>query len=121
MEGMFVTVSYFAQFHQKEPFVIGRLLACVKDPSNPHDSEAIKVVLPNYGTLGYIVNNPKHMAGGTVSAARIYDKFEDPFYVRVLFTTQSKIICKIENEDIEAVEDEFKAQNSDIEERLIKR
>lgn len=36
-------------------------------------------------------------------------KVEDTFYIRVMFTTQSKIICRVE-EGSEAFEEEIKTQ-----------
>ena len=39
--------------------------------------------LPVYGTVGYIANSTNTVAGGTMSAGRIYDRVEKKFYVRV--------------------------------------
>lgn len=106
MEEMYVTVTGFAKYYGKKPFEIGNLLVCVKEPSNKYDTEAIVVKLPIIGKVGYIANTPYTVAGGTISAGRIYDKVEDKFYIRVMFTTQSKIICRIESgseEDFEKV------------------
>ncbi len=110
MEETYVTVTGFAHYYGKKPFAIGNVLICTKDPSNKYDSEAIIVRLPIIGPVGYISNSPYTMAGGTVSAGRIYDKVEDKFYIRVLFTTQSKIICKIEEGDGDELEKEIQAQ-----------
>lgn len=111
MEGeMFVTVTGFANYYGKKPFSIGNVLICEKDPSNKYDSEAILVRLPIIGVVGYIANSIYSIAGGTMSAGRIYDKVEDRFYIRVLFVTQSKIICHVESGDVKDFEIEIQNQ-----------
>ncbi len=110
MEEMYVTVTGFGNYYKKKPFAIGNVLICEKEPENKYDSEAIVVKLPIIGQVGYISNSPYTMAGGTTSAGRIYDKVEDVFYIRVLFTTQSKIICRVENGDREVFEKEIQTQ-----------
>ncbi len=107
---MYVTVTGFGHYYNKKPFAIGNVLVCTKDPSNKYDSEAISVGLPIIGQVGYISNSVSYMAGGTMSAGRIYDKVGDKFYIRVLFTTQSKIICRIESGDDEDFEREIHEQ-----------
>lgn len=110
MDEMYVTVTGFSHYYNKKPFAIGNVLICLKDPSNRYDSEAITVCLPIIGQVGYLSNSIYNIAGGTMSAGRIYDKVEDKFYIRVMFTTQSKIICRVENGDDEAFEKEIQAQ-----------
>lgn len=109
-ENMYVTVTGFADYYKKRPFTIGNLLVCTKDPSNKRDSETIVVHLPMVGQVGHIANGSSNVAGGTMSAGRVYDKVEDKFYIRVLFTTQSKIICKIEGGNEEELKDEIRTQ-----------
>ena len=74
MEDLYVTVTGFANYYHKKPFAIGNVLICVKEPSNKYDSEAITVKLPIIGKVGYIANSPASIAGGTLSAGRIYDE-----------------------------------------------
>lgn len=114
-EIMYVTVTGFSRYYGKKPFAIGNVLICAKDPSNTYDSEAIVVRLPIIGKVGFIANNTQYIAGGTMSAGRIYDKVEDTFYIRVMFTTQSKVICRIENGDINELEKEIQSQLMDSE------
>ena len=109
-ENMYITVTGFANYYGKKPFNIGNVLVCSKDPSNKYDSEAISVRLPIIGKVGYVSNSPYTMAGGTTSAGRIYDKVEDKFYIRVMFTTQSKIICKVEDGSGDELEKEIQSQ-----------
>lgn len=97
MKERYITITGFNHYFGKRPFKIGNVLKCKKEPENIQDMEAIKVMLPYIGTVGYIANSPYTVAGGTMSAGRIYDQVKKKFYVRVLFTTSSKIICKIED------------------------
>ncbi len=107
---MYVTVTGFSHYYGRKPFAIGNVLVCAKDPSNKYDSESIIVLLPIIGQIGFIANNTQYIAGGTMSAGRIYDKVEDKFYIRVMFTTQSKIICRIESGSEEELEKEIQTQ-----------
>ena len=118
MEDLYVTVTGFANYYHKKPFAIGNVLICVKEPSNKYDSEAITVKLPIIGKVGYIANSPASIAGGTLSAGRIYDKVEDKFFVRVMFTTQSKVICKVEENSDGILEKEIQTQIEAAEEWL---
>lgn len=110
MEEIYVTLTGFSHYYGKRPFTIGNVLICEKDPSNKYDSEAIIARLPMVGTVGFIANSTHNIAGGTMSAGRIYDKVEDQFYIRVMFTTQSKVICRIEDSDKDLLEKEIQAQ-----------
>lgn len=109
-EHLYVTVTGFAHYYGKTPFAIGNVLICEKDPSDKFDSEAISVKLPIIGKIGFVANGRSNVAGGTMSAGRIYDKVDDTFYVRVMFTTQSKIICRVENENKKALDEEIHSQ-----------
>lgn len=110
MEEVYITVTGFAKYYGKKPFNIGSILICEKEPSNKYDSEAIAVKLPYIGTVGYIANSIVNVAAGTMSAGRLYDKVEDKFYARVMFITQSKIICRIEEGEEEELDKEIREQ-----------
>lgn len=118
MEELYVTLTGFSKRYGNKPFSIGNVIICIKDPSNKYDNEAIVAKLPIIGTVGYVANSPYSTAGGTLSAGRIYDKVPDKFYVRVIFTTQSKIICKVESEESNVLEKEIQAQLESAEEWL---
>lgn len=98
MEELYFTVTGFEHYYGKRPFSIGSLICCCKEPQNRYDGEAIVCSLPPIGTIGYVANSPSTVAGGTMSAGRLYDRVEDFFYARVMFTTASKIICRVERE-----------------------
>ncbi len=110
MEEMYITVTGFSKYYQKTPFKIGNVLICEKDPGNKYDSEAITVRLPFLGTVGFVGNRAATIAIGTMSAGRIYDKVNDKFYARVLFVTQSKVICRVEQGSGDLLEQEITKQ-----------
>ena len=107
---LYITITGFQHYYDKKPFAIGNLIRCRKEPDNCHDEEAIKCTLPVLGTIGYVANSIYTVAGGTMSAGRIYDKVDERFYVRVMFTTDSQIICRVENECREELERELNRQ-----------
>lgn len=109
----FVTITGFQHYYGREPFRIGNLIRCAKEPSNPYDSDAIRAFLPYIGKVGYIANSPQTKAGGTESASRIYERVPKRFYVRVLFTTCTKIICRVEFGDMSDLNAELESQTED--------
>ncbi len=110
MSEKFITITGFKHYYGLRPFAINNLMLCVKEPENPFDNEAIKVVLPLIGKVGYVANSPETMANGTMSAGRIYDRVKKYFYARVMFTTYSKVICKVECGDPQEYDREIKGQ-----------
>ena len=64
-KNIFVTITGFKHYYGLEPFKIGNLIRCIKEPSNPYDSDAIRAFLPYIGKVGYIANSPQTKAGGT--------------------------------------------------------
>lgn len=116
----YVTITGFQHYYDKRPFAIGNLIRCRKEPDNCYDGEAIKCTLPMLGTVGYIANSAHTVAGGTMSAGRIYDKVEGRFYVRVMFTTSSRIICRVENGCGQELDRELERQQKDEDDWSIK-
>ena len=95
MKDMYITITGMSHYYGLRPFAVGKKVKCVKDKKNPYDSEAIKVVMKEIGTVGYIANSPHTAATGTISAGRIYEKVKKKFIVEVMFITSSKVICKV--------------------------
>ena len=114
MKEMYVTITGFRHYYGVTPFKIGKKVKCVKEPNNPYDSEAIKVVMKHIGTVGYIANSPYTAATGTMSAGRIWEKVGKKFSARVMFITSSKVICKV-------VEGEGKNEAKDHKKDLVER
>lgn len=63
-KNIFVTITGFQHYYGREPFQIGNLIRCAKEPGNPYDSDAIRAFLPYIGKVGYIANSPQTKAGG---------------------------------------------------------
>ena len=95
MKDTYVTITGFWHYYGVKPFKIGKVLKCVKEPSNPYDEDAIKVVIKEVGTVGYIANSIGFKATWTASASKIHDKVKKKFWVEVMFITSSKVICKV--------------------------
>lgn len=110
MKERFITITGFKHYYGLRPFSIGNLIRCTKEPENPHDAEAIRAALPLLGTVGYVANSPTTVAGGIMSAGRIYDRVKRRFYARVLFTTFTKVICRIEGGEPMCLEQELNEQ-----------
>ena len=110
MKNKYITITGFKHYYGLQPFQIGNLILCKKEPQNPFDNEAICASLPILGTVGYVANSPNTVAGGTMSAGRIYDHVKTHFYARVLFTTLTKVICKIEFGPYKEYEAKMKSQ-----------
>ena len=113
MSEMYVTITRSESGEEPFPFKIGCLLRCEKEPDNPHDSDAIRCSMPVVGTIGYVSNSVGGVAGGTMSAGRIYDKVDKKFYVRALFTTPTKIICRVEDSEPAELKKEMMRQFDD--------
>lgn len=91
----FVTVTGMNHYYGRVPFEIDRVIQLVKEPENPHDPEAIRAQLPYIGTIGYVANSVSTVADGTLSAGRLYDRFGDSVYARVMFVLHSSAVCYV--------------------------
>lgn len=116
MKERYVTITGTSHYYGMRPFSIGKRIKCVKEPSNPYDDEAIKVVMKEIGMVGYIANSTYTAATGTMSAGRIYDKVMKKFWVEVMFITSSKVICRVveglkETDTDNPVADEMKSRD----------
>ena len=101
-ERNFITIPIRNDYYGRRPFNIGTVLKLVKEPENEYDSEAIKVIMPIIGTVGYVGNSISTVYQGTVSAGRLYDRFDDYIYACVVFVTRASVIASIvEKEEIE--------------------
>ncbi len=95
MKKLYITITGMNHYYGMTPFKVGKKLTCKKEKNNPYDSEAIKVVMKNIGTIGYVANSPYTKATGTYGAGAIRSKVNKKFKVKVMFITSSKIICKV--------------------------
>lgn len=103
----YITITEFDEFYGLKPFGIGNILTCIKESSDPFDPKVMKVILPYIGTIGFVANTKESTIGGTTSASRIFHYVRKKFFVRVLFTCECGIICKLEDEDTDVIENEI--------------
>ncbi len=116
MNSIFVTIVGQKHYYGMKPFKVGQVVKLVKEADNEIDCEAIKVVLPFVGTIGYIANSPTTVYQGTRSAGRIYDKMGVCTYARIMFVTHSSAIALIEPE---ACEEYKHIKEEDFEEKIV--
>lgn len=95
MKEKYVTITGMNHYYGLAPFKVGKKLKCVKEPDNPYDSEAIKVIAKGIGKVGYIANAPYTKATGTLGAGGIGGYVKKKFKVEVMFITSSKVICRV--------------------------
>lgn len=99
LDGTFVTVTGIQQYNGVRPYEIGKLLICQKEPSNPFDTEAIKVLDKGYRKIGYIANSTNTKVNGTMSAGRLYDRLGEFCLIEVCFSTRKEVICQVIDHD----------------------
>ena len=95
MKEKYVTITGMNHYYGLTPFKVGKKLKCVKEPDNPYDDEAIKVVMKEVGKVVYIANSPYTKATGTLGAGGIGGYVKKKFKVEVMFITSSKVICRV--------------------------
>lgn len=95
---LYFSISGVKNYYGMEPFAIGALFYCEKEPNNKHDQEAIRAMLPMVGIVGYVANSSYTVVRGTHSAGRLYDKVPQRFFGRVMFRTDKQIICQVESD-----------------------
>ena len=100
MKEKYISITGFKNYSGILPFKIGYLVRCEKETDNPYDSEAIRCTMPIIGTVGYVANSFTTVAGGTMSAGRVYDKV-------------GKIICRVEDGDPAELKKEILTQFED--------
>lgn len=112
----YITITGIDHYYGKTPFKIGCVVALEKDYENEYDSEAIKVMavtcqiseaynrlsdettilgVPHFKTVGYVANSVNTVITGTMSAGRLYDKFENTALAEVMFITKNSVIAKM--------------------------
>ena len=106
----YISITGFKNYYGLKPLRIGYLVRCEKEEDNRFDGEAIRCAMPVLGTVGYVANSTNTVAGGTMSAGRIYDKVGRKFYVRVMFTTFTKVICRVEEGEPDELKKEIMSQ-----------
>lgn len=91
-EDVLVTIKV-NRFNNENLFKRGSIFNIVKEPDNPYDSEAIAVKYDDE-TIAYVVNSINTVVKGTMSAGRIYDKFNNNGKIEIIYVG-GRIIAKL--------------------------
>lgn len=92
---LYITIAGINHYFRIKPFKIGALVTLRKEPDNDYDDEAIAVLAPLLGRVGYVANSPHTNAAGCVSAGRLYDIIPDECAAVVRFMTGSTVIARV--------------------------
>ena len=95
MEATFITITGVNYCYGLKPFKVGGVVKLIKDKTNEYDAEAIAVLMPYIEKVGYVANSPNTTFMGTNSAGRIYDRFDDFAYARIMIITHSSVIALV--------------------------
>ncbi len=90
-----ITITGINNYYGKKPFKVGSTVKLEKEPDNRHDSDAIVVTLPYIEKIGYVANSIHTVYEGTLSAGRLYDKFESAAYAEVIVVTHSSVVARL--------------------------
>lgn len=91
----YITITGLNHYFNMRPFQIGSLVMLRKEPGNAYDAEAIEVLAPLLGRVGYVANSPQTVAAGCLSAGRLYDDIPDECAAVVRFMTSTKVIARV--------------------------
>lgn len=85
-----------------EANMLGNLkMKLVKEPDNKYDHEAIKVIVPGIGKVGYVANSYRTVGEECYSAGRLYDKIGDEAQCTVLYKLgNGSVICSVDDESL---------------------
>ncbi len=92
---LYITITGLNHYFGMQPFKIGSLITLKKEPDNAYDDEAIVVLAPLLGKVGYVANSPYTTVMGCMSAGRIYDKIPEECVAVVRFMSSSKVIARV--------------------------
>ena len=95
MKERYITLVGMDHYYGMKPFSVGKRIRCVKERDNEFDSEAIRAVMKEIGTVAYVANSPRTVINGCMSAGRLYDRVAEAFFVQVKFMTNNRIICEV--------------------------
>ena len=99
---MFITINHIEDYCPVPNYLPNMTLKLKKDFENPYDDEAI-AVYKNNCKIGYVANSVSSVCRGTVSAGRLYDRFDKEIdcIIRFVSTEYGFLIAQINNEEQE--------------------
>lgn len=86
-------VTVVGGFYNENLFKNGAVFRIEKEPNNPYDAEAIAVEYDGE-IVAYIANSIDTVVKGTMSAGRIYDKFDTDSKIEIIFNDDG-VIAKL--------------------------
>ncbi len=95
MKKIYFTLTGTSFRYGSDFLVPGMKLGLEKEPDNPYDREAIRVVYEGMGIIGYVANSIHTVKGETMSAGRLYDKIGTTAKAKVVTVTPAGTICRV--------------------------
>lgn len=95
MAKTYFTLTGTKHYYGRDFLEKGMQVKLIKEPDNDYDREAIRVELPGLGKIGYFANSPYTVAGESMSAGRLYDRFGNKGTATVRLITDCGIICTL--------------------------
>ena len=86
-------ITLVGKFNNEDLLEKGSVFNIVKEPDNQYDAEAI-AVKHNNETIAYVANSVSTVVKGTMSAGRIYDKFNNNGKIEIIYVG-GRIIAKL--------------------------
>lgn len=99
MAEIYFTIAGMKHYYGQEFIKPQMTVNLVKEPDNENDSEAIKVMMPGIGHIGYVANSPYTVIGESMSAGRLYDKIGDTAKGTVLYVLPGGVLCTLDQEN----------------------
>ncbi|WP_145332624.1 HIRAN domain-containing protein [Paenibacillus xylanexedens] len=92
---IFAALMGMENYHGAQALHVGDTLYLVKDPDNRLDHQAIKVVIPPIGEVGYIVNHAAMVPHGCWTGEGFYDAFYQQTCAKVRFMMKDMVIIEL--------------------------
>lgn len=92
---LFAAMYGMDHYHGVKALHVGDTVYLVKDPDNRLDYQAIKVVIPPIGAVGYIVNDPLAVPHGCWTGTAFYDVFHQLTCAKVRFMMRDMVIMEL--------------------------
>ena len=98
MKNVYFTITGLNYRYGNDFLKKGMKVKLKKGPDNKYDTEAIQVKVKGLGVIGHVANSTKTVLGDTMSAGRIYDRFDGKAKGKVVLVTDRRVICKLKTE-----------------------
>jgi hypothetical protein len=92
---IYITVTGLNHYYNMKPFKIGSLVMLEKEPDNEYDENAVMVMAPLLGKVGYVSNTPYTTITGSRSADQIYEQIPQECAAVVCFMTDKSVIARL--------------------------